>query len=83
MNAKQFVEQFNQLLAEANQAGLDHEELLARVYAEHMTSDEKCDKCHIYGITFGQKLNRLMLEEMGYVRADPGTGSALEDGAQS
>lgn len=46
----------------AKHQGLDPEMILARVYASHLMSDEKCDSCHIYGITFAEKLNKLMSE---------------------
>jgi len=59
----EFVNQIDTILHEARNKGVDYEEVLARVYAKHLESDEACDCCHMYGITFAEKLNRLMLHE--------------------
>lgn len=57
-----FITVIDHLLEEAKDEGLDHELILAHVYAKHLTSDEKCDKYHIYGVTFAEKFNKLMEE---------------------
>ena len=56
------VNAINSIIALSVKAGLDHELILASVYAQHLLSDEKCDNCHMYGITFAEKLNTLMSE---------------------
>jgi len=62
MTLDDYVTAMDQLLANAKKNGIDHELLLAKLYAKHLASDERCDKCHVYGITFAEKLNELMEE---------------------
>lgn len=54
------VQQLDDILYKAVLDGLDPEMILAKLYANHLTSDEQCDRCHMYGITFGQKLADLI-----------------------
>ena len=57
---KPYQELINEILATARHNGIDVEELLARVCAEHMMSDEK-DLGHLNGISFVQKLEKAMM----------------------
>lgn len=59
-NEDEMVREINGILGRAKRWKLDHEMILARVFAEHMNSNEKCDECHLYGITFAEKINKLM-----------------------
>lgn len=59
------VGRIDAILHYAQHQGLDIELILARIYADHFTSDESCDSCHMYGVSFGEKLQQLM-EERGH-----------------
>lgn len=56
---KPYQELINEILATAQNNGVDIEELLAKVCAEHMLSDEK-DLSHLNGISFVKKLEKAM-----------------------
>lgn len=56
---KPYQELINEILATAQNNGVDVEELLAKVCAEHMLSDEK-DLSHLNGISFVKKLEKAM-----------------------
>lgn len=44
----------------AKHRGLDPELILAKIYAKHLKSDERCDTCHMYGLTFAEKFDQEM-----------------------
>lgn len=60
MTEQECINQIDQMLKQAQEDGLDFELILATVYANHLMSDEQCDNCHMYGISFAKKLNQLM-----------------------
>lgn len=50
-----YVNVIDNALVSSIKNGLDHELILAKVLASHSFSEES-DLCHIYGITFGEKM---------------------------
>ena len=54
------ISRIDAILHHAKSQGLDPELILAHVYADHLMSNGQHDSCHMYGISFAEKLNSLM-----------------------